>query len=71
MTLLGMTMAETDRAKIRTLHYATTSSTLKAIETVLLCDADRRERVSTIARNLVIKSRERSDESGTLDAFLR
>ena len=64
-------MAETDRAKIRTLHYATTSSTLKAIETVLLCDADRRERVSTIARNLVIKSRERSDESGTLDAFLR
>lgn len=64
-------MAETNRAKIRALHYATTSATLKAVEAVALRDSDRREKVSAIARDLVIKSRERSDESGTLDAFLR
>ena len=64
-------MAETERANIRALHYATTASALKAIETTVLHDSDRRERVSGIARTLVTKSRERSDESGTLDAFLR
>ena len=64
-------MAKTDRSKIRALHYATTASALKTIESALLHDSDRRARVSTIARILVTKSRERSDESGTLDAFLR
>ena len=37
-------MAETERANIRALHYATTASALKAIETTVLHDSDRREK---------------------------
>lgn len=64
-------MAEIDRTEIRALHYASTSVAIEAIETAILGDPDRREKVSAIARKLVTQSRERSDESGTLDAFLR
>lgn len=64
-------MAKTDRTEIRGLHYASTSRALEAIRAAILPDSDRREKGSAIARKLVIESRERSDESGTLDAFLR
>jgi len=64
-------MAKTDRTEIRGLHYASTSKAIEAMSPAILLDADRREKVSAIARKLVIESRERSDESGTLDAFLR
>ena len=64
-------MAKTDRTEIRGLHYASTSRAIEAMSPAILLDSDRREQVSAIARTLVIESRERSDESGTLDAFLR
>jgi len=70
-TLLGRIMAKTDRTEIRGLHYASTSKAIETMSPAMLLDADRREKVSAIARKLVIESRERSDESGTLDALLR
>lgn len=64
-------MADIDRTKIRALHSPSTSLAVEAVKSALLYDSIRRKKVAKIAHDLVIQSRERSDESGTLDAFLR
>ena len=64
-------MVAITRANIRSLHYAPTSSVMAVVEASIAHDADRRAKASRMAHDLVAQSRERSDESGTLDAFLR
>jgi len=64
-------MTAIDRASIRAMHYAPSASALEIARTGLIHENDRRQTVTGIARDFVIKSRKRSNESGTLDAFLR
>lgn len=64
-------MVAITRANIRSLHYAPISSVMAVVEASIAHDADRRAKASRMAHDLVAQSRERSDESGTLDAFLR
>ena len=64
-------MAAIDRSSIRAMHYAPSASALEIARTGLIHENDRRQTVTGIARDFVIKSRKRSNESGTLDAFLR
>lgn len=64
-------MAVISRANIRSLHYAPATSVMEVVNASLEDDVDRRAQVSKMAHDLVTQSRKRSDESGTLDAFLR
>ena len=64
-------MAAIDRASIRAMHYAPSASALEIACAGLIHDNDRRQSVTRIARDFVINSRQRSDESGTLDPSLR
>lgn len=64
-------MAGPRRDALREMHFASSDAALVAISAAINADATHRQIINQCAAEMVTASRCRSDESGTLDSFLR
>ena len=64
-------MAGSRRDALREMHFASSDTALVAISAAINADATHRQIIDRCATEMVTASRCRSDESGTLDSFLR
>ena len=64
-------MAGSRRDDLREMHFASSDTALVAISAAINANTTHRQIIERCATEMVTASRCRSDESGTLDSFLR